>query len=113
MPADRNNQQNSDQKLGGAISHFTNSYVRGPDGQIVPDKVRHNDEWARINFTSFSANGIAQSGNGMKILLSIVLALVALTNSFAGEIRVSAAASLTDALKEIAAAHEKQTGDKI
>jgi len=46
-------------------------------------------------------------------ILSIALALIALASSFAAEIRVSAAASLTDALKEIGAAHEKQTGDKI
>jgi molybdate transport system substrate-binding protein len=49
----------------------------------------------------------------MKKILSIVFVLSALTTSFAAEIRVSAAASLTEALKEIAAAYEKQTGDKV
>lgn len=49
----------------------------------------------------------------IKKILSIVCVLSALTTSFAAEIRVSAAASLTEALKEIAAAYEKQTGDKI
>lgn len=44
-----------------------------------------------------------------------ILAFVTLASlaSFAAEIRVSAAASLTDALKEIAAVYEKKTGDKV
>jgi molybdate transport system substrate-binding protein len=47
-------------------------------------------------------------------ILSIILAgALANLHSLAAEIYVSAAASLTDALKEIGAAYEKQSGDKI
>jgi molybdate transport system substrate-binding protein len=51
----------------------------------------------------------------VKRIVSILLALFVLFHAscHAAEIRISAAASLTDALKEIAAAYEKQTGDKI
>ena len=45
-------------------------------------------------------------------LLTMTLAVAAL-NSDAAEIKVFAAASLTESLKETAAAYEKQTGDKI
>jgi molybdate transport system substrate-binding protein len=51
----------------------------------------------------------------MKQILSIILALASLASvgSVAAEIRLSAAASLTEALKEIGSAYEKQTNDKI
>jgi molybdate transport system substrate-binding protein len=51
----------------------------------------------------------------MKTTLRLFIALIALAMAHcpAAEIYVSAAASLTDALKEVSAAHEKKTGDKI
>jgi molybdate transport system substrate-binding protein len=45
--------------------------------------------------------------------LALVVALFSNLGASAAEVTVFAAASLTDALKEIAAAHEKQSGDKI
>lgn len=45
--------------------------------------------------------------------LAVLLALLAHFAASAAEVTVFAAASLTDALREIAAAHEKQSGDKI
>jgi molybdate transport system substrate-binding protein len=45
--------------------------------------------------------------------LSCIFALTAMLIASAGEVRVFAAASLTDALKEIAADYQKKTGDKI
>ena len=47
---------------------------------------------------------------GMRALL---LSLILATTSMAAELRVSAAASLTDALTEIAAAYEQKTGTQI
>ena len=50
----------------------------------------------------------------MKILRGcVILLLMSLSPIKAGEIEVFAAASLTDALKEIAATYEKSSGDKI
>jgi molybdate transport system substrate-binding protein len=45
--------------------------------------------------------------------LAVVLACLAVGNLAAATVNVFAAASLTDALKQIATAYEKQTGDKI
>jgi len=51
----------------------------------------------------------------LRPILAIIFAVAALANfqSFAAEIFVSAAASLTDALKEIGAGYEKKSGEKI
>ena len=46
-------------------------------------------------------------------LVLLVLACFASTTVWAVELNVFAAASLTDALKEIGGAYEKQSGDKI
>src|SRR5277367_417080 len=53
--------------------------------------------------------------HGMKIFRNcvILLLLMSLSHIKADEVEVFAAASLTDALKEIAATYEKTTGDKI
>src|ERR1051325_1828351 len=66
-------------------------------------------------FESYRVMATSKAARALLQRPFIVLAIIALVNfhSFAAEIRVSAAASLTDALKEIAAAYEKQTGDKI
>jgi molybdate transport system substrate-binding protein len=50
--------------------------------------------------------------HSMKILVTI-LALFAGVSLRAAQITVFAAASLTDSLKEIATAYEKQSGDKV
>jgi molybdate transport system substrate-binding protein len=49
----------------------------------------------------------------LKIITLCTVMLLTVATSFAAEISVSAAASLTDALKQIAADYEKQSGDKI
>ncbi len=49
----------------------------------------------------------------MKLLLQIILALAIAGLSHAEEITVFAAASLTDALKEISASYQTKTGDKV
>ena len=49
----------------------------------------------------------------LKIITLCAVMLLTVATSFAAEISVSAAASLTDALKQIAADYEKQSGDKI
>jgi molybdate transport system substrate-binding protein len=46
----------------------------------------------------------------MRVLLAFLLLSC---SSFAGEVRVFAAASLTDGLKEVAARYEKKSGDKV
>ena len=43
----------------------------------------------------------------------ILAATMALHNAYSAEVNVCAAASLTDVMKEITAAYEKQSGDKI
>ena len=45
--------------------------------------------------------------------IAVCIAILTITQLHAAEITVFAAASLTDSLKEIAAAYEKQSGDKI
>ena len=47
------------------------------------------------------------------IAVLFILAITICTNLSAATLHVFAAASLTDSLKEIAAAYEKQTGDKV
>jgi len=51
--------------------------------------------------------------SGFPRLIFIFVAALALHNANSAEVNVYAAASLTDAMKEIAADYEKQTGDKI
>jgi molybdate transport system substrate-binding protein len=48
----------------------------------------------------------------MRVVLTVIL-LAGMAIAHAGEIRVFAAASLTDVLKEIAAGYEKASGDKV
>jgi molybdate transport system substrate-binding protein len=49
----------------------------------------------------------------IKIITLGAVILVTVASSFAAEVMVFAAASLTDSLKQVAAAYEKQSGDKI
>ena len=49
----------------------------------------------------------------IKIITLGAVILLTVATSFAAEVTVFAAASLTDSLKEIAANYEKQSGDKI
>ena len=49
----------------------------------------------------------------MKKLLLLVVAILAARTLVAAQVTVFAAASLTESLQEIAAAYEKQSGDKI
>ena len=49
----------------------------------------------------------------LRVLICIAVAAMASPKLNAGELNVYAAASLTDAMKEIGAAYEKQSGDKI
>lgn len=49
----------------------------------------------------------------IKIIALGAVILVTVATSFAAEVMVFAAASLTDSLKQVAAAYEKQSGDKI
>jgi molybdate transport system substrate-binding protein len=49
----------------------------------------------------------------IKTITLFAVALLAVTTSFAAQVAVFAAASLTESLKEIGADYEKQSGDKI
>jgi molybdate transport system substrate-binding protein len=69
------------------------------------------------SFTGNSIVNLIELGHFYEVM-RVILTLVALIsvcvgNSPAAEVRVFAAASLTDVLKEIAADYEKSTGDKV
>jgi molybdate transport system substrate-binding protein len=66
---------------------------------------------ADMSMERFSAS-LRHSFDFMSVALTLIAFLVTLRCD-AAEIRVFAAASLTDSMKEVAAAYEKQSGDKV
>src|SRR5215475_5567566 len=70
---------------------------------------RHGDQAGLANAALQNlADGVAS-----KKLMVALAALLTLLRCYAAEVRVFAAASLTDAMKEVAVAYEKGSGDKV
>lgn len=101
----------------GSISSTAMSWAVG-GGAYTSDDIGLAPSKARAGISRPAGTPCPSESPGMRriltaLLLALVLPLVSLGTARAAELQVFAAASLTDALQELAAGYEKAGGDKI